>query len=252
MNHVKFRFYEELNHYLPEGNRKVWFDFYFIGIHSLKEIFRSMEVPAGEIDLILVNQQSESLDYQVRDGDRISVYPVFELFDISEFREIREKPLRNPAFICDVHLGRLSRYLRMLGFDTAYSSLYTPKELVERSNAEKRILLSKSYRLTHHREVDRAYQIRSSDPEEQISDLIDRLCLAGLSKPFSRCLNCNSELQGVSKSEIAHQLQPNTATYYNEFLRCNTCDQLFWEGSHYEHMMKFVHRLLPTRQIEEP
>lgn len=248
MNHVKFRFYEELNNYLPEGNRKVWFDFYFIGIHSLKEIFRSMKVPPDEIDLVLVNQQSKGFDYQVRDGDRISVYPVFELFDISEFPEIREKPLRNPTFICDVHLGKLSRFLRMLGFDTTYSNLFTPKELVERSIAGNRILLSKSYRLTHHPEVQRAYRIRSSDPEEQIKDTIDRLNLAGLAKPFTRCLSCNNELQGVSKSEINHQLQPNTAKYYTEFLRCPSCDRLFWEGSHYEHMMRFIHeQLLKTR-----
>jgi hypothetical protein len=208
-----------------------------------------MKIPLDEIDLILVNQQSKGPDYLVQDADRISVYPVFELFDISEFREIREKPLRNPIFICDVHLGRLSRFLRMLGFDTVYSSSFTPKELVERSNAENRILLSKSYRLTHHPEVRRACLIRSSDPEEQITDMIDRLHLAGLSKPFTRCLNCNSELRQVTKPDITHQLQPKTAKYYNEFLRCPSCDLLFWEGSHYEHMTEFIHRLLPTKPI---
>lgn len=248
MNHVKFRFYEELNRYLSEGNRKAWFDFYFIGIHSLKEIFRSMKVPSDEIDLILVNQQSKGLDYLVQDGDRISVYPVFELLDISEFHEIREKPLRNPTFACDVHLGRLCRFLRMLGFDTAYSNSATPKELVERSNAEKRVLLSKSYRLTHQPEVQRAYQIRSSDPAEQLRDVIDRLDLAGLAKPFTRCLNCNGELQEVAKPEINHRLQPDTAKYYNSFLRCPSCEQLFWEGTHYKHMQDFINRLLPTRQ----
>lgn len=248
MNHIKFRFYEELNIYLPEGNRKIWFDFYFIGIHTLREIFRSMKVPMTEIDLVLVNQHSKDLDYEVQDRDRISVFPIFESLDISGITKVREKPLRNPTFICDVHLGRLCRYLRMLGFDTAYSNRFSPTNLIEQSIAEKRILLSKSYRLTHYPKVERAYRIRSSDPEEQIKDLICHLSLADLADPFTRCLNCNSELQSVQKSEVREQLQPNTAKYYDEFLRCPSCNKLFWEGSHYEHMLEFIQEHLMVKQ----
>ena len=240
MNHVKFRFYEELNNYLPEGNRKIWFDFYFIGIQTLKEVFQSMEVPAKEIDLILVNQQSQGFDYLLRDGDRISVYPVFELFDISKISRIREKPLRNPAFICDVHLGRLSKYLRMLGFDAQYSNRFSPDDLIARSNSEKRILLSKSLRLIHHKEVTRSYRIRSADPVEQIKDIVGKLDLSGLANPFSRCLNCNHKLQEVEKPEIIDRLQPLTRKHFQTFLRCPSCDRIYWEGSHFERMQEII------------
>ncbi|MFC2137430.1 Mut7-C RNAse domain-containing protein [Bacteroidota bacterium] len=80
----------------------------------------------------------------LKNNDRISVFPVFELFDISELIKLREKPLRNIKFICDVHLGKLCKYLRMLGFDTLYSNQYTNDDLTEISNDERRIILSKN------------------------------------------------------------------------------------------------------------
>lgn len=102
MNHVCFRFYEELNDCLPEQKHKVWFEYSFsVGI-TVQDAIQSMGVPAGEIDLILVNQQSKGFDYMLRDSDRISVYPVFELFDLSGISQSGQKPLRNPTFICDV------------------------------------------------------------------------------------------------------------------------------------------------------
>lgn len=127
MNQVFFRFYEELNDYLPEELRKVWFECLIENETSVSEKIQSLGIPLDNIDLILVNQQSRGFGYILQDGDRISVYPVFELFDLSEVSRLREKPLRNPTFICDVHLGRLCKYLRMLGWDTLYSNHYTPQ-----------------------------------------------------------------------------------------------------------------------------
>jgi len=241
MNQVRFRFYEELNDYLPPGNRKVWFDFFFIGPVSIKEALQSMKVPEREIDLIQVNQQSQGLDYLLQKGDQISVYPVFELFNVSGVSQLREEALRNPAFICDVHLGKLCKHLRMFGFDSLYSNQYTSEQLISISLQENRILLSRSSRLTHHKDVTRSYRIRSTDPREQIKDLFCKLDLSGLAHPFTRCLVCNSKLVSVEKEKISDRLQPNTEQYYLEFLSCPTCDKIFWEGSHFEKMLEFIH-----------
>jgi uncharacterized protein with PIN domain/molybdopterin converting factor small subunit len=240
MNHVSFRFYEELNDYLPEGKRKVGFEYSFTGEVSIRDVFQSMEIPPDEIDLILVNQQSKGLDYMLQDGDRISVYPVFELFDLSGFSQLREKPLRNPRFICDVHLGRLCKYLRMLGWDTLYSNHYTPEEMIVLSRQEKRIILSRSYQLTRNKEVTRFYWIRSADPLEQIKDMINKLDLSNRAYPLTRCLNCNHKLVPVEKQEILHRLQALTAKYYSEFFNCPACDQIYWKGSHFENMLDFI------------
>lgn len=244
MNQVRFRFYEELNDYLPEGKRKVWFEYFFLDVISLKDAFKLLEIPSAEIDLILVNQQSKGFDYMLHDGDRISVYPVFELFDISGISGVREKPLRNPGFICDVHLGRLCKYMRMLGLDTLYSNQYTTEEIITLSNQEKRIILSRSFQLTRHKEVTHSYWIRSSDPLEQIKDLINQLDLSNLTDPLTRCLNCNHQLMTVEKRKILDRLQVRTAKYYNEFFSCPNCDQIYWKGSHFENMLKFIHQHL--------
>jgi uncharacterized protein len=241
MSRVYFRFYEELNGYLPEGKRKVWFVYPFPGEVSLREVFLSMGIPLDEIDLVLVNQRSQEFDYVLQEDDHISVYPVFELFDLSSISRLRGKPLRDPKFICDVHLGRLCKYLRMLGWDTLYSNQYTPEEIIAISILENRIILSRNDELTRHKKVTHSYWIASSNPLEQIKDVIDKLDLSKLCMPLTRCLNCNHLIVPVEKQEILHRLQPRTTKYYHEFFICPACDQIYWKGSHFEHMFDFIH-----------
>jgi uncharacterized protein len=247
MNQVYFRFYEELNDYLPEKRRKVWFEYSFSDPIFLKDAIKSFGVPAGEIDLILVNQQSKNFEYLLCDGDRISVYPVFELFELSGISLLRKKSLRNPTFICDVHLGRLCKYLRMIGLDSLYSNRYTPEEIIAISIREKRIILSRSWQLAKHKEVTHAYWIQSSEPLEQIKDLIIKLDLSGHIEPLIRCLNCNCKLLTIEKQEILQRLQPGTINYFQEFFHCPTCDQIYWKGSHFENMLDFIHKHLIPR-----
>jgi uncharacterized protein with PIN domain len=243
MNQVRFRFYEELNDYLPEELRKGWIESSAAPGTSVGEKISSYGIPLDEIDLILVNQQSESFDYILRQGDRISVYPVFESFDISEVSKLREKPLRELAFVCDVHLGRLCKYLRMLGFDTSYSNDYTPRQIIKISNKEKRIILSRSIQLIRHKEITHAYWIRSAEPLEQLKDLINVLDILKWAQPFTRCLHCNNILETVDKEDIIDRLEERTAKYYNEFFRCTVCDRIYWKGSHYESMLAFIHQI---------
>lgn len=240
MKQVRFRFYEELNNYLPEKRRKVWFEYFFTGVISVQDAIQSLGIPSGEIDLILVNQQPKGFDHLLQDDDRISVYPVFELFDLSKISRLREMPLRNPTFICDVHLGRLCKYLRMLGWDALYSNHYTTKEMIAISLQEKRIILSRSCQLIRNKEVTRAYWIRSSNPVEQIKDLIIKLDLSNRINPLIRCLNCNAMIVPVEKLKIHHRLQDRTARYYSEFFNCQNCNQIYWKGSHFENMLNFI------------
>jgi len=248
MNQVFFRFYEELNDYLPDEERKVWIEYFFKDRMNIQDAIQSFGVPPGEIDLILVNQQSKSFDYLLQDGDRISVYPVFELFDLSGISRLREKPLRNPTFICDVHLGRLCKYLRMLGWDTLYSNHFTPDEMIAISLRERRIILSRSYRLTRHKEVSHSYRIRSSDSLEQVKDLISKLDLSDRINPLTRCLNCNAMLVPVDKQAVIQLLQDRTAKYYNEFFKCPDCNQIYWKGSHFENMLRFISNKIISNQ----
>lgn len=233
MNIVKFRFYEELNDFLPERRKRNLFDFGFEGSPAVKDIIESFGVPHTEVDLIIVNGLSVAFDYNLKNGDIISIYPVFENLDISNITHLREKPLRNPKFICDVQLGRLSKYLRMLGFDTLYNNKYSVKEVIKISNEEKRTILTRNVFLLKNSLVVRGYWIRSQDPHRQIIQVIHFSDLLSLVKLFYRCSECNGLLNPVSKEMILDRLLPNTKKYFDEFHICGICNKIYWKGSHF-------------------
>src|ERR1035437_9360087 len=84
-----FRFYAELNDFLPPERRFTEFAYGFLDVAPVKDRIESFGVPHTEVDLILVNGQSVDFAYRVQDGDRISVYPVFEAFDIAGLTRLR-------------------------------------------------------------------------------------------------------------------------------------------------------------------
>ena len=90
---ARFRFYEELNDCVPEGIRKVETPFWFSKPRTIKEAIESFGIRPDDVDLVLVNGVSVDFGYLLKDGDRVSVYPIFERFDISSITKVREKPL---------------------------------------------------------------------------------------------------------------------------------------------------------------
>ncbi len=243
MNTIHLRFYEELNRYLPQERRKTWFDLSLKKETSVKKVLESLKIPLEEVDLILVNEQSVGPDYVFHENDRTSVYPVFELLDVSGVTQMRDKPLRDPKFICDSHLGRLCKYLRILGFDTLYFNWFTMNQIIETSLQENRIVLSKNRTLIKDRRVTHAYWIRSFNREEQIKELVVKLDLWRLFKPMTRCLQCNHPISPIGKSLIQERLQEKTARYYHEFFICEPCNKVYWKGSHYEAMLNWMKAL---------
>jgi len=145
-------------------------------------------------------------------------------------------------FCADVHLGKLARLLRMLGFDTVYKNDFSKKDLCEIALKEQRILVSKSDYFSRLPGIT-FYQIKSADPFEQLKDVIQHFNLHGLFEPFSRCLNCNEILQKIKKEEVENRLLRNTKKDFSEFWQCPSCTQIYWKGSHYERMMKMIEQL---------
>jgi uncharacterized protein with PIN domain len=240
---VTFRFYEELNDFLPKAKRKVAFSYHFICNPSVKDTVEAIGVPHTEIDLILVNGESVGFNYHLRDGDRVAVYPVFESLDISNAMHLRKEPLRRPKYILDVHLGKLAKKLRMLGFDTLYENHYSDAEIVRRANAEKRVILTRDIGILKIKEVERGYWIRSQSPNKQLSEVLNRFDLYARIKPFQRCMLCNGIIEQVEKSEILGEIPAKTKRYYNEFYRCKSCKNIYWKGSHYQKMINYVKSL---------
>jgi uncharacterized protein with PIN domain len=238
------RFYAELNDFLPPERRHVTFSKSFPGPRSVKDLIESLGVPHTEVDVVLANGISVDFSYRVEDGDRISVYPVFESLDVSPVVRLRPKPLREIRFVLDTHLGKLAAYLRLLGFDTLYEKAIGDEELARISAEERRILLTRDRGLLKRSAVTHGILVRETLPRRQLLEVVRRLDLSGAARPFRRCLRCNALLSGVSKDEILERLEPRTSVHYDEFRVCGTCDKIFWKGPHYQRMRLLVESVL--------
>jgi len=243
MHKVYLRFYEELNDFLPEEIMKQRFTHHYIDRTSIKDLIESISIPHTEVDLILVNGKSVNFSYLINDGDDISVYPVFESLDISDIQHLRPKPLREQKFICDVHLGRLARYLRMMGFDVAYKNNFDDEEIIKISLKERRVILTKDRGILKRNEVTHGYFVRSIKLEEQVKEIIKRFDLQKSINEFTRCIECNELLSSVNKDSIISLLPPKVANSQNEFSQCPSCKKIYWKGGHYKRMLNFIRSL---------
>ncbi|MEJ2613360.1 MAG: Mut7-C RNAse domain-containing protein [Ignavibacteriaceae bacterium] len=239
-----FRFYEELNDFLPKEKRKTRFEHNFIDRTSIKDMIESFGVPHTEIDLILVNGNSVKFSYLVKDKDDISVYPVFESLDISNIQHLRAKPLRNKKFILDVHLGTLARYLRMIGFDTMYKNDYNDDEIVDISLNEKRTILTRDKGILKRNAVTHGYWIRNQNPGLQLKEVAERFHLKNQIREFERCLECNARLTKIDKEKIVERLPPKVRQRQNNFWYCKNCDNIYWRGTHFEKMKEIINKFL--------
>lgn len=243
LHKIYLRFYEELNDFLPEEKRKKRFVHPYIDRTSVKDLIESLGVPHTEVDMILVNGKSVNFKYLISDGDDISVYPVFESLDITDVQHLRAKPLRKPKFVADVHLGRLARYLRMMGLDVLYENNFNDDEIVQLSLKERRAILTKDRGILKRNEVTHGYWVRSTKAEAQAKEILERFQLQSEIKEFSRCIECNELLLQIEKEKIDQQLPPKVVKSQNEFYKCPSCKKIYWKGSHYQRMLTFIQLL---------
>lgn len=229
---AEFRFYEELNDFLVPARRKVAFVYRFHGTPSLKDAIESLGVPHTEVDLVLVNGRSVGFAHRLQHHDRVAVYPVFEAFDIGPVTRLRPAPLRVPRFVCDVHLGKLARRLRLLGFDTAYDRDADDPAIVAQSVADHRIILTRDRGLLMHRAVTHGACLHATAADDQVREVVARFDLRSQFRPSTRCSLCNGLLEPVPKEAVADRLLPGTAAHGRDFQRCRACGRLFWRGSH--------------------
>ncbi len=243
------RFYEELNDFLPKGKRKVRFEHKFSGSPSIKDMIESLGVPHCEVDLIFVNGVSVDFSYLVKNNDDVTVYPEFESFDIKETQHLRPEPLRNPKFVLDVHLGKLTKYLRMLGIDSFYKNDFHDPDLIRISSEEKRTILTRDLNLLKNGNVTHGYFVRNIYPEEQTKEVMLRFDLVRTIEKFSRCLECNFRLASIEKEKIIDLLPPKVKAHQNEFYICTNCNKIYWPGSHYLNMNTTIEKILSGLQI---
>lgn len=236
MIEATFRFYAELNDFLPLDQRDRSIPLTFSQHQTVKHLIESLGVPHPEVASIRVNGQAVDFASQLTDGDQIEVFPYS-----AEERKAQVGDGRH-GFLLDIHLGKLARYLRILGFNTAYQNDFEDEELAEISHDQGRVLLTRDRRLLMRNRVQHGYCVRSLEPRQQVLEVVQRFKLSEQVVPFERCPHCNTILIAVSKDEVLERLEPLTKRYFNEFHICPKCGQIYWKGSHYERLLAFIER----------
>jgi uncharacterized protein len=234
------RVYAELNDFLSSKQRQTQFVREIRFPTSVKDLLEGAGIPHPEIALILVDDERRSFDYLVDRDCRVAAYPRFHTLSTRETGTLQPKVPPVPGFVLDVHLGRLARYLRLLGFDTLYDNAADDNTLVDRSCDGERILLTRDRGLLMRREVVHGYYVRENEPRKQLAETVRRFKLAAVAQPFTRCMNCNGRLSDVEKVDVEQDLEPGTRRHFDRFWRCQECGNIYWEGSHFERLVHEV------------
>ncbi len=240
MPEAEFRFYAELNDFLPADRRQVAARQAFEGTPAVKDTIEAIGVPHTEIDVILVDGRSVDFAYRLRGGERVSVYPVFERFDVASVTRLRPAPLRVTRFIADVHLGTLARYLRLLGFDTVWERDLDDVQIIERARSGQRIILTRDRGLLKDGRVTHGYWLRNTEPQKQLAEVVRALDLPAALRPYSRCMQCNGVLRDASPAEVAGDVPRSVLEEHRKFSSCEGCGRVYWAGSHRRRLDEIV------------
>ncbi|RXZ42566.1 Mut7-C RNAse domain-containing protein [Crenobacter cavernae] len=233
---VTFRFYEELNDFLPSSRRKRDFGYACVRGETVKHAIEALGVPHTEVELILVDGESVGFDRILADGDRIAVYPVFEAFDVAPLLRLREHPLRVTRFVADAHLGALAAKLRMAGFDTLYDNHFDDDEIEALAVGGRRIVLSRDRELLKRRAITHGCYVHALKPDAQLRELFARLDLFASARPFTLCMACNAPLREIARREVETRVPPDVFAGHERFVTCDVCRRVYWEGSHWRRM----------------
>jgi uncharacterized protein with PIN domain len=241
--YVDVRLYAELNDFVAPESRAGVMRRPFRPHQTVKDVIEAAGVPHTEVDLVLVNGEPVGFSHRPVIGDRIAAYPVFETLDIGPVNRLRPQPLRDVRFVVDVHLGRLARLLRLLGFDARWSNDLDDDALAAIGEAEHRVVLTRDRGLLKRRRVTHGLFVRAERPVEQAAEVVRRLDLTNRLAPFTRCLRCGGELAPVDKAEVVARLEPLTRRHFDVFHRCRSCGQIYWRGSHHARLAQVVERI---------
>jgi uncharacterized protein with PIN domain len=240
---VRFRFYEELNDFLPPQRRGCEFSWRGAAAARVRHAIETLGVPHTEVELVLVNGESVGFERRLHDGDRVSVYPKFETFDVTPLVRVRESPLRITRFVADAHLGALARQLRMIGFDTLYQNCFSDDEVERLAREQQRIVRTRDRALLKRRGITHGCYVRALQPQWQLREVFDRLDLARAARPFTRCLSCNGMLRPVEPQRVDALVPAGVRQRYRRFCLCDGCARVFWEGTHWRRMRDLVDAL---------
>jgi hypothetical protein len=151
-------------------------------------------------------------------------------------------------FAADAMLGKLARWLRILGCDVSYNPSVSLKELVESANRDERIFLTRRKSFPHGVEPITLFNVLSEYFPEQLRRVIRHFDLDTNGRLFTRCLDCNTEVIRVEKSQIKNRVPEKSWEGFNEFFECPSCQTIYWGGAHRRNTLNRLRRILQSDQ----
>jgi uncharacterized protein with PIN domain len=138
-------------------------------------------------------------------------------------------------------LGKLTRWLRMLGQDVVYTGSMDDKELIQKAKKEKRVLLTRDrelYQQTIGKGAE-AFLVEGETEAEKLANLAKRFKFQlQIDVKVSRCSKCNTRIKSVSKADVMNKIPKTTSSHYDEFWQCPECGQVYWQGAHWKRIEK--------------
>ena len=158
---------------------------------------------------------------------------------------LSQTTMEDKRFIADAMLGKLAKWLRVLGVDVAYNPQATDDQLLRCAAQENRILLTRDRRLVGRRGAHRRWLIESDYYHEQVRQVVQRFGLKPGIHILSRCLRCNTLLHPVERAVVAAgKVPPYVYASQTTFKHCSTCDRIYWGGTHRANMLRQLHAML--------
>lgn len=237
-----FRFHAELNDFLPTEQARQTVNYTFARRPAIKDAIEAIGVPHTAVAVILINGVAVDFSRGLENGDEVTVYPHTTHPVVAETYLQPFLPAGCPAFILDVHLGKLARYLRTAGFDTLYNKVdIGDARIAEVADMQTRIVVSRDIGLLKRSRVRYGYWLRNTQSRVQFRELVTHYKLKPWFRLFSRCPHCNGVVATVDKQDVNDRLPAGIASDpgLTTFVQCPDCEQVYWQGSHYTHMQQF-------------
>ena len=152
-------------------------------------------------------------------------------------------------FLTDGMLGKLTRWLRMLGHDVKYANNFNDEALIELSKKDKRILLTRDLQLYNRatKQHAAAFFVEGKNESKRLASLAERFNInLELDPNNSRCPKCNTKLKQAEKQQITDRIPHNTMIHYEEFWECPKCGKIYWQGAHWK---KIIEKLAEIREL---
>jgi uncharacterized protein with PIN domain len=154
-------------------------------------------------------------------------------------------------FIVDSNVGKLARWLRMLGYDAVFFEGEDDAYMIDRALKESRVILTRDTQIMKRGVITggrlKAILIDSDQPEPQIRQVIDTLHIDFQSRPFTVCLECNNPLEKRNQEEVKERVPPYVFQTQQQYMECPVCHRIYWRGTHWQAMLRKLERLTKQR-----